>query len=221
MLKKTYAAAKLPGGFIKREAKPSEFETLTSRVIDRSLRPLFPKGYVYPTTVTVIVLSADKNVDLQALALNAASAALYTSNLPIKKSVAGVRVGKINGEYVVNPSTEQLVESTLDLYVAGSKEELLMIEMKSISSEEMVEVDIEAFTKLHNANEMTEDDLVEAIGVAQVALKEANETYEVGFESVSKEQANVELVEFTIDESVINYVRDNFINDIKNAIKKN
>ncbi len=76
-LEKTYAAAKVPGGFFKREAKPSEFETLTARVIDRSLRPLFPKGYVYPTTITVMVLSADKDVDIQALALNAASAFLY------------------------------------------------------------------------------------------------------------------------------------------------
>ena len=103
-IEKTYAAAKLPGGFIKREGKPSDFETLTSRVIDRSLRPLFPKGYVYPTTITVMVLSADKNVDLQTLALNAANAALYTSNLPIKKSVCGVRVGKIENEYVINPT---------------------------------------------------------------------------------------------------------------------
>src|SRR5690606_4678239 len=99
-----------------------------------SLRPLFPKGYVYPTTITVMVLSADKNVDLQALALNAANAALYTSNLPIKKSVCGVRVGRIEGNYVINPTPEQMAESTLDLYVAGSKDELLMIEMKTISS---------------------------------------------------------------------------------------
>ncbi len=219
-VEKTYAAAKLPGGFIKREAKPSEFETLTSRVIDRSLRPLFPKGYVYPTTITVIVLSADKDVDLQVLALNAASAALYTSNLPIKKSVAGVRVGKVEGEYVINPTNEQLEESTLDLYVAGSKEELLMIEMKAISSEEMVEVDIEAFTKVHQTNEMNEDNLVEAISVAQNALKEANETYEKGFESICKEIKNVELIEFTIEESIINYVRDNYLDNIKQAIKK-
>jgi polyribonucleotide nucleotidyltransferase len=219
-VEKTYAAAKLPGGFIKREAKPSEFETLTSRVIDRSLRPLFPKGYVYPTTVTVMVLSADKNVDLQALALNAASAALYTSNLPIKKSVAGVRVGKIEGEYVVNPTTEQLGESTLDLYVAGSKEELLMIEMKAISSEEMVEVDIEAFTKVHQTNEMNEDELVKAIGVAQEALNEINTTYENGFESACKQMAEIELVKFTIDEAIINYVRDTYTANIKEAIKK-
>ncbi|WP_419769767.1 MAG: polyribonucleotide nucleotidyltransferase [Candidatus Marinarcus sp.] len=219
-LEKTYAAAKLPGGFFKRESKPSEFETLTARVIDRSLRPLFPKGYVYPTTITVIVLSADKDVDLQALALNAASAALYTSDLPIKKSVAGVRVGKIEGEYVVNPTETQMNQSTLDLYVAGSKEELLMIEMKSISSEDMIEVDIEAFTKVHKANEMNEEELVKAISIAQEALKEANEAYEAGFESACKEAKDVELVEFSIAESVITYVRDTYMANIKEAIKK-
>jgi len=219
-VEKTYAAAKLPGGFIKREAKPSEFETLTSRVIDRSLRPLFPKGYVYPTTITVMVLSADKDVDLQTLALNAANAALYTSNLPIKKSVCGVRVGKIDGEYVVNPTSTQLEDSTLDLYVAGSKDELLMIEMKSISTAELVEVDIEAFTKVHNANEMNEAQLVEAIGVAQKALNEANTTYETGFEGVCKEEKDVELVEFSIPEEIISYVRDNYSEQVKSAIKK-
>ncbi|PPK60770.1 polyribonucleotide nucleotidyltransferase [Malaciobacter marinus] len=219
-VEKTYAAAKLPGGFIKREAKPSEFETLTSRVIDRSLRPLFPKGYVYPTTITVMVLSADRDVDLQALALNAASAALYTSNLPIKKSIAGVRIGKIDNEYIVNPTADQMTESTLDLYVAGSKDELLMIEMKSISSEEMVEVDIEAFTKIHKTNEVNEDDLVEAIEVAQNVLKEVNTTYENGFETICKEEKSVELVEFTIDEAIINNVRTNYNANVKDAIKK-
>ena len=219
-IEKTYAAAKLPGGFIKREGKPSDFETLTSRVIDRSLRPLFPKGYVYPTTITVMVLSADKNVDLQTLALNATNAALYTSNLPIKKSVCGVRVAKIENEYVVNPTPEQVKDSVLDLYVAGSKDELLMIEMKTISSAELIEVDIEAFTKIHSANEMDEDMLVEAIGFAQNALKEANLTYEKGFEAVCKEKAEVELVQFTIEESVISYVRDTFSADIREAIKK-
>ncbi len=219
-LEKTYAAAKVPGGFFKREAKPSEFETLTSRVIDRSLRPLFPKGYVYPTTITVIVLSADKDVDIQALALNAASAALYTSDIPVKKSVAGVRVAKINNEFVVNPKFSLMSESTLDLYVAGSKEELLMIEMKAISSEDMVEVDIEAFSKVHKTNEMNEDELVQAISIAQDALRESNATYESGFEEVCKTKAEVELVEFAIKEEVISYVRDNFSKEINEAIKK-
>ncbi len=219
-LEKTYAAAKVPGGFFKREAKPSEFETLTARVIDRSLRPLFPKGYVYPTTITVMVLSADKDVDIQAMALNAASAALYTSNLPIKKSVAGVRVGRINNEFVINPTDTQMGESTLDLFVAGSKEELLMIEMKAMASEEMIEVDIEAFTKIHKANEMSEDELVDAILVAQNALKEANEVYESGFKEVCKEVVNIELIEFTIDASLIAYVKENYTPNIKDAIKK-
>ena len=219
-IEKTYAAAKLPGGFIKREGKPSDFETLTARVIDRSLRPLFPKGYVYPTTITVMVLSADKDVDLQTLALNAANAALYTSNLPIKKSVCGVRIGKIEDKLIVNPTSEELSNSTLDLYVAGSKDELLMIEMKTISSSELVEVDIEAFTKVHTTNEMNEDELVNAIAFAQEALKEANLSYEKAFAHISKEEVQVELVQFTIEESIINYVRDNFSNDIKEAIKK-
>mgnify|MGYP000257903053 CR=1 FL=1 len=219
-IEKTYAAAKLPGGFIKREAKPSEFETLTSRVIDRSLRPLFPKGYVYPTTITVIVFSADKEVDLQALALNAASAALYTSNLPIRKSVAAVRIAKINNELVVNPEMSLLNESSLDLFVAGSKDELLMIEMKAISSLDMVEVDIEAFTKVHNTNEINEDDLIEAIALAQSALNEINTTYEGGFESVCKEQEVVDLLTSSLKDEVLSYIRENFSSDIKEAIKK-
>jgi len=219
-VEKAYAAAKIPGGFFKRESKPSELETLTSRIIDRSLRPLFPKGYVYPTTITVMVLSADKDIDLQTLALNAASAALYTSNIPVKKSVAGVRVAKIDDEYVVNPNISDMDKSTLDLYVAGSKDELLMIEMKAISSEDMVEVDIEAFTKVHKTNEMTEDELVEAISIAQKALSEANATYETGFENVCKEKAVVELAEFSIPDELISYVRTTYLNDIKDAVKK-
>lgn len=206
-IEKTYAAAKLPGGFIKREGKPSDFETLTSRVIDRSLRPLFPKGFVYPTTITVMVLSVDKNVDLQTIALNAANAALYTSNLPIKKSVCGVRVAKIDGNLVANPGSEDLLNSTLDLYVAGSKDELLMIEMKTIGKD-------------LDANEMEEDVLVEAISFAQNALKDANTSYEKEFEAACKDKFDAPLVEFTIEESVISYVRDNFSDDVKLAIKK-
>ena len=219
-VEKTYAAAKLPGGFFKRETKPGEFETLTARVIDRSLRPLFPKGYVYPTTITVIVLSADKNVDMQAMALNAASAALYTSNVPVKKSVCGIRVGKVEGQFVANPTKDQMFESTLDLYVAGTKEELLMIEMKSISSEEMVEVDIEAFAKIHNTNAMNEDELVEAIAFAQENITETNTAYEEGFEFNCKEKKEVELVTHGIEDSLIEYVRENYSADIKEAIKK-
>ena len=118
-IEKSYAAGKFPGGYIKREAKPGDFETLSARIIDRSLRPLFPKGYCYPTQITILVLSAKAGVDLQVLALNAASAALYTSEIPLQFSVNGVRVGKIGDSFILNPSTKELQNSTLDLFVSG------------------------------------------------------------------------------------------------------
>ena len=219
-VEKTYAAAKLPGGFFKRETKPGDFETLTARVIDRSLRPLFPKGYVYPTTITVMVLSADENVDMQVMALNAASAALYTSNIPVNQCVCGVRVGCIDNEYIVNPTHEQMKNSTIDLYVAGTKEDLLMIEMKSIATEEMVEVDIEAFVKKHNINDINEDDLIDIIAFAQTKINEANSAYETGFKVVAKQVAEVKLVEFTIETSLIEHVRNNYNTQVQSAIKK-
>ncbi|MEA3384088.1 MAG: polyribonucleotide nucleotidyltransferase [Campylobacterota bacterium] len=218
-IEKTYASAKFAGGFIKREGKPNDFETLTSRLIDRSLRPLFPKGYVFPTTITVMVLSVDSDVDLQVLALNAASAALYISNLPVKKSVCGTRVAKIDGSLVVNPTMKQLEDSTLDLYVAGTTSELLMIEMKSISSEDMVEVDLESFTKVHNINDITEDDLVNAIALSQDNIISTNKTYEDSFDFASQEIKDVELMKSNIDENLLKYVRENYIPNIQEAIK--
>ena len=219
-IEKTYANAKFNGGFIKREGKQSDFETLTSRLIDRSLRPLFPSGYVYPTTITVMVLSSDKEVDLQVLALNAASAALYTSNIPVKTSVSGVRVGCCDGEFIVNPSVSQMLESTLDLYVAGTANDLLMIEMKSISTEQMVETDIETFVKKHNANDMQEDELIKAISMASNALKISNNTYKEAFENSCKDMVEVELLTTTIEIETIEHVRNSYALNIKEAIKK-
>ena len=210
-VEKSYAAAKIPGGFIKRESKPSEFETLTSRIVDRSLRPLFPKGFVYPTTITVIVLSSDEDVDLQVFALNAASAALYYSDLPIQKSVCGVRVGLINNNLVINPTLSQLQSSSIDLYLAGTKDELLMIEMKASSS-----VEDGSFMM----NEVDEDRLLDIIEFASNSTSHSTSIYEKSFANIAKEIKDVELITTTIDTSLIEYVRDNFTNDIKNAIKK-
>ena len=218
-VEKTYAAAKFAGGFIKREGKPSDFETLTSRVIDRSLRPLFPKGYVYPTTITVMVLSVDNDADLQVLALNAASAALYTSNIPVNKSVCATRIGKIDGELVVNPSLSAMDASTLDLFIAGTSSELLMIEMKAISSSDMVEVDIESFTKVHNINDISESDLVDAISLASDTITNTNTTYEKSFEFAKQDVENVDLMEINIELSLIEYVQNNYSVNIKDAIK--
>lgn len=218
-IEKNYAAAKFAGGFIKREGKQSDFETLTSRVIDRSLRPLFPQGYVYPTTITVMVLSVDLDADLQVLALNAASAALYTSNIPVEKSVCAKRIGKIDGELVVNPSLNQMENSTLDLFIAGTSSELLMIEMKAISTQEMIEVDLESFTNIHKINDISENDLVDAISIAADTITMVNTTYEESFEFAKQQVEDVDLFAINIEESLMQYVRDNYSIKIKDAIK--
>jgi polyribonucleotide nucleotidyltransferase len=219
-IEKTYAAGKIPGGFVKREGKPSDYETLTSRIIDRSLRPLFPEGYVYPTTITVMVLSVDRELDLQVLALNAASAALYVSDLPIEKSVCGVRVGKIDGEIVLNPTNSQMENSTLDLYLAGSSSELLMIEMQALSDEEIIESSTETFVKKHNTNDINEDELIDIIKIASEHLVTVNRTYEQSFEIAKKEKTTVTLLEKNISDELLNYVKSNYKNETVDAISK-
>src|SRR5881392_3202130 len=114
----TYASGRIPGGFFKREGKPSEKEVLTSRVIDRPIRPLFPSGWRYETQIIALVLSADTENDTDVLALTGASAALALSEIPFEKAIAGVRVGLVDGQYVVNPTFEQRKQSQLDLVVA-------------------------------------------------------------------------------------------------------
>ena len=124
----TYAAGKIPGGFFKREGRPNEKETLTSRLIDRPLRPLFPDGWNYETQVIALVLSADIENDPDVLAVTGASAALALSDIPFPNPIAAVRVGMVEGQIVVNPTTTQLALSTLDLVVAGTKSAVVMVE---------------------------------------------------------------------------------------------
>src|SRR5829696_9970616 len=116
----TYASGRIPGGFFKREGKPSEKEVLTSRVIDRPIRPLFPSGWRYETQIIALVMSADTENDSDVLAITGASAALALSEIPFEKTIAGVRIGLVGGQYLVNPTFQQRKESTLDLVVAGS-----------------------------------------------------------------------------------------------------
>src|SRR5215470_1121376 len=111
----TYASGRIPGGFFKREGKPAEKEVLTSRVIDRPIRPLFPSGWRFETQVIALVLSADAENDTDVLAITGAAAALALSDIPFEKTIAGVRVGLIGGEYVINPTFEERKESKLDL----------------------------------------------------------------------------------------------------------
>src|SRR5437867_3115143 len=148
----TYASGRIPGGFFKREGKPAEKEVLTSRVIDRPIRPLFPPGWRYETQIIALVLSADAENDTDVLAITGASAALALSEIPFEKTIAGVRVGLVDGQYVINPTFEQRKNSRLDLVVAGSKDGLVMVEA--------------------GAKEVTEDQVVAALEAAHAAIKQ-------------------------------------------------
>lgn len=128
---KAFAAGKIPGGFFKREGRPSEKETLVSRLIDRPIRPLFVDGYRNETQVVCTVLSHDLENDPDIVAMVGASAALTISGLPFMGPIAAARVGYINGEYVLNPTTAQVKESALDLVVAGTVEGVLMVESEA------------------------------------------------------------------------------------------
>ena len=130
-LEKTYAAGKIPGGFFKREGRPSEKETLTSRLIDRPLRPLFPEGFYNEVQVVLHVLSVNPEVDPDIPAMIGASAALAVSGIPFNGPIGAARVGYINGEYVLNPSTTQLKSSKMDLIVAGTAAAVLMVESEA------------------------------------------------------------------------------------------
>jgi polyribonucleotide nucleotidyltransferase len=231
-VEKTYAAGKIPGGYVKRETKPGDFETLTSRIIDRSLRPLFPKGYAYPTQIVLFVLSCDPEVDLQVAALNAASAALFLSDIPVNKPVAGVRVGCVGGEFVINPTNSDLKKSTLDLYVAGTKEELLMIEMRSLPTIGVEPVPMAAIDPmidpalgrgligLQESNAFNEERMVEAIDVAQQAIARAARAYEEAFTPVKKESASLEFKPSLENDSIFVYIDEFYKQDVLEAINQ-
>lgn len=125
---KAAAAGKFPGGYFKREGRPTEKETLTSRMTDRPLRPLFPKGYFYDTQIISILLSADGENDPDILSINGASAALCVSDIPFAGPIGAIRVGRISGEFVANPTHTQRQSSDLDLVYVGSWDDVIMIE---------------------------------------------------------------------------------------------
>src|SRR5271170_8378825 len=128
---KTFAAGKIPGGFFKREGRPSEKETLVSRLIDRPIRPLFVPGFLNETQVVCTVLSHDLENDPDIVALIGSSAALTLSGVPFLGPIGGARVGHIDGQYVLNPTLDQLEKSKLDLVVAGTLEGVLMVESEA------------------------------------------------------------------------------------------
>src|SRR5712672_3782470 len=148
----TYASGRIPGGFFKREGKPAEKEVLTSRMIDRPTRPLFPEGWRFETQIIGLVLSSDQENDTDVMAITGASVALALSDIPFQKTLAGVRIGLVDGQYIVNPTFLQRKESKLDLIVVGSKDGLVMVEA--------------------GAKEVSEDQVVEALDTAHAAIKQ-------------------------------------------------
>jgi len=133
---KLYAAGKVPGGFFKREARPSEKEILSARLIDRPIRPMFPKGYLYETQVHALVLSHDGENDGDCLGAIGASLALNISDIPFSESVASVKVGRIDGEYILNPTFAQIEKSEMELVVAGTKDSIAMVEGEAHEADE-------------------------------------------------------------------------------------
>ena len=128
---RTYAAGKIPGGFFKREGRPSEKETLTCRLIDRPLRPLFPKGFRNEVQIVATVMSLDPQINADIPALIGASAAVALSGAPFNGPIGAARVGYIDGNYIVNPSSDQLLDSALNLVVAGTSTSVLMVESEA------------------------------------------------------------------------------------------
>ena len=155
----TYAAGKIPGGFFKREGRPSEKEILTSRLIDRPLRPLFPKGYINEVQIVATVLSADEENDPDILGMIGASAALEISDIPFCGPIAGVRVGRIDGKLVCNPINTELKKSELDLIIAGNREGIVMVEggANFITEDIMLEAMIFGHQSLQKALDIQEE----------------------------------------------------------------
>ena len=149
---KTYAAGKIPGGFIKREGRPSDGEILSARIVDRTIRPMFPEGFKNEVQVYIFVISADQENDADVLAIVAASFALNASKIPFTGSLAGVRIGRLQGNWVLNPTFQQLEFSDMDLVVAGNNESIIMVE--------------------GGALEVSEEDVAEAFTIAQRGIKE-------------------------------------------------
>src|SRR5687768_7515989 len=149
---KTYAAGKIPGGFIKREARPSDGEILSARIVDRTIRPLFPEGFKNEVQVYLYVISADQENDADVLAVVAASAALNISKIPFMGPIAAVRIGRLQGNWVLNPTFQQLEFSDMDLVVAGSAESIVMVEGGSL--------------------EVSEEDVLEAFKISLGGIKE-------------------------------------------------
>ncbi|TEU09388.1 MAG: polyribonucleotide nucleotidyltransferase [Candidatus Aminicenantes bacterium] len=192
----TYAAGKIPGGFFKRQGRPSEREILVSRLIDRPVRTLFPEGYHYDTQIIALLLSADLENEPDALGIIAASAALYCSDIPFTTPVGAVKVGYLNNEFIINPTVKQLEESPLNMMVVGTEEGIVVIEA--------------------DATEVEEDKIVEGIILAQKTIDEI-----IKMQKDLYSKLNIQKREFSvkeIDQSKLEKIENNISSSLRNAI---
>ena len=194
-LEKTYATGKIPGGFFKREGRPTEKETLTSRLIDRPLRPLFNDDFLYEVQVICTVLSSDKDEDPDTTSFLGASAALAISGLPFNGPLGAVRVGFIDGKYVINPKRSELENSYLDMVVAGSDSAVIMVESE--------------------AKELSEDQMLGGILFAQQEIQPVIEALKEMSNEVGKSPFEYEPKTINVD--LINSVENQFLENISEA----
>src|ERR1700694_2226490 len=181
-----YAAGKIPGSFFKREGRAGEKATLTARLIDRPIRPLFPKGWRYETQLVALPISVDHQNPYDILAMNGASAALMLSHIPFPAPVGAGRIGKVDGNFVINPDEQDLLENTdLDLIVAGTEEAILMVEA--------------------GANEVPEAEILDALDIAHGAVKQLCAAQHELREKAGKEKLVIE--EPVIDEALLEQIR--------------
>ena len=196
-LEKTYAAGKIPGGYFKREARPTEYETLTSRLIDRPLRPLFPDFYSDEVQVNCLLLSLDKSNPSDIVAMLAASAAMSIADVPFNGPIGGARVGLINDEYVLNPAIDEMDDSDLDMVIAGSEKAVLMVES--------------------DANELSEDLMIGGILFAHQEMQSVIKGITDFSNEVLPERTKYENENLESEKKVFDEIKNKFGDDIKDA----
>lgn len=193
----TYASGRIPGGFFKREGKPTEKEVLTSRLIDRPIRPLFPSAWHHETQVVALVLSSDVDNDPDVLGLTGASAALALSSMPLERTIAAVRVGLIDGEFLINPTYEERQKSRLDLIVAGSSDAIVMVEA--------------------GATELSEEEMLTALETGHGAIRQIVNTIDEMATVVGKKKLLIEAP--VIDGALVTRVESQVLGPLTDAMK--
>jgi len=194
---KSYAAGKIPGGFFKREGRPQEKEVLSARLIDRPIRPLFPKEFMHEVQIVITVLSSDKENDPDVLGTIGASTALMISDIPFNGPIASVRVGRVDGELIINPIFSQLEDSDVDIVIAASEDAIAMVEGES--------------------REISEEELIEILEFGHEAIKKIIQLEKDIIKEIGKEKRKVEAAE--VDQDLVKKVRKNVLPQLAETLK--